>query len=93
VEDILNNYGIPVVQSMQTNSGEMPLSDVSSQSAAHIASGYLDLRTPGSWSACILLKEKNMAEIAITFTGSVDDCVTLLSNLEHHRQWIILCTQ
>jgi L-asparaginase len=39
VEDALNNQKLPVVQRMRTNSGEVPLSDVSGQTAMHIASG------------------------------------------------------
>jgi L-asparaginase len=39
VEDVPNNYKIPVVQSMRVNSGEVPLSDISSQTAMHVASG------------------------------------------------------
>jgi L-asparaginase len=73
VEDILNNYNIPVAQSMRTNSSEVPLSDVSSQTAMHIASGYLDPEKSRILLGLLLAQGKNMTEIAATFAGSADD--------------------
>lgn len=35
MEDVINNYGIPIVQSTRAMSGEVPTSDVSSDSALH----------------------------------------------------------
>ena len=35
IEDVINKYGIPIVQSTRAMSGEVPTSDVSSDSALH----------------------------------------------------------
>lgn len=35
IEDVINNYGIPIVQSTRAMSGEVPTSDVSTDSALH----------------------------------------------------------
>jgi L-asparaginase len=47
VETILNHDNMPVAQSMRNTSGELPLSDVSSQTAMHSTSGYLDPEKSG----------------------------------------------
>ena len=73
VEDVLNNYKIPVVQSMRTNSGEVPLTDVSSQTAVHINSGFLDPEKSRILLGLLLAQGRNMSEIVATFTGSADD--------------------
>jgi L-asparaginase len=59
VEDVLNNYNVPVVQSMRINSGEVPLRDVSSQTAIHIASGYLDPEKSRILLGLLLAEGKN----------------------------------
>ena len=35
MEDVINNYGVPIVQSTRAMSGEVPASDVSSDTALH----------------------------------------------------------
>ncbi|KIW15310.1 hypothetical protein PV08_05355 [Exophiala spinifera] len=40
LEDVINRFSIPIVQSYRTNAGEVPQSDVSSTTATHIGSGF-----------------------------------------------------
>ncbi|KAF3765289.1 hypothetical protein M406DRAFT_60076 [Cryphonectria parasitica EP155] len=73
IEDVLNRFEIPVVQSFRTASGEVPLSDISSTTASHIASGYLNPQKSRILLGLLLAHGKNLTEIADAFSGSVDD--------------------
>ncbi|KAE8451192.1 hypothetical protein EG329_004356 [Mollisiaceae sp. DMI_Dod_QoI] len=73
MEDVINNYGIPIVQSTRAMSGEVPISDVSSDTALHIASGYLNPMKSRILLGLLLAHNKNMTEIAAAFVGSTDD--------------------
>ena len=73
IEDVLNRLKIPVVQSFRTASGEVPLSDISSTTASHIASGYLNPQKSRILLGLLLAHGKNLTEIADVFAGSTDD--------------------
>lgn len=73
MEDVINNYGIPIVQSTRAMSGEVPISDVSSDTALHIASGYLNPMKSRILLGILLSHGKNMTQIAKAFVGSTDD--------------------
>lgn len=63
---------IPVVQSMRTVNGEVPLSDVSSDTATHIASGYLNPQKSRILLGLLLSQGKNITEIADVFALGTD---------------------
>ncbi|OQE28485.1 hypothetical protein PENSTE_c003G05625 [Penicillium steckii] len=67
MEDVINRLGIPIIQSMRTVNGEVPLSDVESNSATHIASGYLNPQKSRILLGLLLAKSSNITEIASTF--------------------------
>ncbi|KIM98508.1 hypothetical protein OIDMADRAFT_56865 [Oidiodendron maius Zn] len=73
IEDVINNYGIPIVQSTRAMSGEVPTSDISTDSALHIASGYLNPMKSRVLLGILLAHNKNMTQIAKAFAGSTDD--------------------
>ena len=73
MEDVINNYGIPIIQSTRAMSGEVPISDISSQTALHIASGYLNPMKSRILLGILLAQGKNMTQIADAFVGSTDD--------------------
>ncbi|KAG0647559.1 L-asparagine amidohydrolase 1 [Hyphodiscus hymeniophilus] len=73
MEDVINDYGIPIVQSTRAMSGEVPVSDVSSDSALHIASGYLNPMKSRILLGILLANGKNMTQISEAFAGSADD--------------------
>ena len=73
MEDVINNYGIPIVQSTRAMSGEVPVSDISSDTALHIASGYLNPMKSRILLGLLLAHGKNMTEIADAFVGSTAD--------------------
>ncbi|KAK4942889.1 hypothetical protein LTR10_017465 [Elasticomyces elasticus] len=73
IEDVLNRLEIPIVQSFRTASGEVPLSDVSSTTASHIPSGYLNPQKSRILLGLLLAQGKNLTEIAAAFSPSVDD--------------------
>jgi len=73
IEDVLNRLKIPIVQSFRSVNGEVPLTDVSSTTAAHIASGYLNPQKSRILLGLLLAGGKNMTEISATFSGSTDD--------------------
>jgi L-asparaginase len=73
MEDVINNYGIPIVQSTRAMSGEVPVSDITSDTALHIASGYLNPMKSRILLGLLLAHNKNITEIADAFFGSTDD--------------------
>ncbi|RDW89284.1 putative asparaginase [Coleophoma cylindrospora] len=73
MEDVINTYGIPIVQSTRAMSGEVPSSDVASDTALHIASGYLNPMKSRILLGLLLAEGKNITEIAATFAGSTND--------------------
>ncbi|GAQ46925.1 hypothetical protein AtubIFM55763_005776 [Aspergillus tubingensis] len=72
IEDVINRLEIPVVQSMRTVNGEVPLSDVSSDTATHIASGYLNPQKSRILLGLLLSQGKNITEIADVFALGTD---------------------
>ncbi|QSZ36746.1 hypothetical protein DSL72_006629 [Monilinia vaccinii-corymbosi] len=68
VEDVINRLNIPVVQSTRAPSGEVPLSDISSETAKHIASGYLNPPKSRVLLGILLALDKNIAEISDAFS-------------------------
>jgi L-asparaginase len=64
---------IPVVQSFRSVNGEVPYSDVSSETALHIAAGYLNPQKSKVLLGILLAQGKNLTEISAAFAGSVDD--------------------
>lgn len=72
LEDVVNRLSIPVVQSMRTVSGEVPLSDVSSDTATHIASGYLNPQKSRILLGLLLAESKNLTEIGSVFALSTN---------------------
>ncbi|PWY88892.1 L-asparaginase [Aspergillus sclerotioniger CBS 115572] len=72
IEDVLNRLEIPVVQSMRTVNGEVPLSDISSETATHIASGYLNPQKSRILLGLLLAEGKNITEIANVFALGTD---------------------
>ena len=54
-------------------SGEVPDSDISSDTALHIASGYLNPMKSRILLGLLLAHGKNMTEIADAFVGSTAD--------------------
>ena len=58
---------------MRTNSGEVPLTDVSSQAAMHINNGHLDTGKSRILLGLLLTQGKDRTEIAATSSGSADD--------------------
>lgn len=70
IEDVLNNHHVPVVQSTRAMSGEVPLSDVASTTAKHIASGYLNPYKSRILLGLLLSEGKNMTQIAEAFAGN-----------------------
>lgn len=73
IEDVLNRLQVPVVQSFRSVNGEVPLTDVSSTTASHIATGYLNPQKSRILLGLLLAHGKNLTEIATAFSGSVDD--------------------
>lgn len=73
IEDVLNRLQVPVVQSMRTNAGEVPLSDVSSDTATHIGSGFLDPQKSRILLGLLLAVGKNLTDIGAAFALSRDD--------------------
>jgi len=73
MEDVINNYGIPIVQSTRAMSGEVPISDVSSSTALHIASGYLNPMKSRILLGLLLAHGENMTQISDAFVGSTAD--------------------
>ncbi|EXJ88747.1 L-asparaginase [Capronia coronata CBS 617.96] len=73
IEDVLNRLKVPVVQSTRANSGEVPLSDIGSTTASHIASGFLDPQKSRILLGLLLAQGKNLTEISAVFHGSTDD--------------------
>ena len=69
---MLNRLEIPVVQSMRTVNGEVPLSDISSETATHIASGYLNPQKSRILLGLLLAEGKNITEIASVFARGTD---------------------
>ncbi|OJJ37876.1 hypothetical protein ASPWEDRAFT_59204 [Aspergillus wentii DTO 134E9] len=67
IEDVINRFDIPIVQSMRTVSGEVPLSDVSSDTATRIASGYLNPQKSRILLGLLLAKGRNVTQIADVF--------------------------
>ncbi|RAL07136.1 asparaginase ahrA [Aspergillus homomorphus CBS 101889] len=67
IEDVINRLEIPIVQSMRTVSGEVPLSDVRSDIATHIASGYLNPQKSRILLGLLLAEAKNLTEVAEVF--------------------------
>ncbi|PYH88939.1 L-asparaginase [Aspergillus ellipticus CBS 707.79] len=72
IEDAINRLEIPVVQSMRTVNGDVPLSDVSSDTATHIASGYLNPQKSRVLLGLLLAEGKNITEIAEVFALGTD---------------------
>lgn len=72
MEDVINNYQIPIVQSTCAMSGEVPSSGVFSDTALHIASGYPNPMKPHILLGILLAYRKNMTEIADAFLGSTN---------------------
>ncbi|PYH72091.1 asparaginase ahrA [Aspergillus vadensis CBS 113365] len=72
IEDVINRLEIPVVQSMRTVNGEVPLSDVSSDTATHIASGYLNPQKSRILLGLLLSQGKSITEIADVFALGTD---------------------
>ncbi|KAB8295326.1 hypothetical protein EYC80_007228 [Monilinia laxa] len=70
VEDVINRFNIPVVQSTRAPFGEVPLSDISSDTATHIASGYLNPQKSKVLLGILLALGKNITEISDAFSGS-----------------------
>ncbi|KAF7890015.1 uncharacterized protein EAF02_002430 [Botrytis sinoallii] len=70
MEDVINRLNIPIVQSTRAPNGEVPLSDVSSETALHIASGYLNPQKSKVLLGILLALEKNSTEISEAFAGS-----------------------
>lgn len=70
IEDVLNNYDIPVVQSTRAMSGEVPVTDISSTTATHIASGYLNPQKSRILLGLLLAQRKNITEISEAFAVS-----------------------
>ncbi|TGO21062.1 hypothetical protein BPAE_0245g00120 [Botrytis paeoniae] len=70
MEDVINRLNIPIVQSTRAPNGEVPLSDISSETALHIASGYLNPQKSKVLLGILLALEKNSTEISEAFAGS-----------------------
>ncbi|TGO55916.1 hypothetical protein BOTNAR_0234g00060 [Botryotinia narcissicola] len=70
MEDVINRLNIPIVQSTRAPNGEVPLSDISSETALHIASGYLNPQKSKVLLGILLALEKNSTEISDAFAGS-----------------------
>ncbi|TGO33976.1 hypothetical protein BHYA_0218g00090 [Botrytis hyacinthi] len=70
MEDVINRLNIPIVQSTRASNGEVPLSDISSETALHIASGYLNPQKSKVLLGILLALEKNSTEISEAFAGS-----------------------
>ncbi|TGO51951.1 hypothetical protein BCON_0151g00250 [Botryotinia convoluta] len=70
MEDVINRLKIPIVQSTRAPNGEVPYSDVSSETALHIASGYLNPQKSKVLLGILLALEKNSTEISEAFAGS-----------------------
>ncbi|PKY00418.1 L-asparaginase [Aspergillus campestris IBT 28561] len=67
IEDVVNNYSIPVVQSFRTGSGEVPYAEIASTSSTHIASGYLNPQKSRILLGLLLAEKKSLTEIAGAF--------------------------
>lgn len=70
IEDVINRLKIPVVQASRAQNGEVPYSDVSSETAMHIASGYLNPQKSKVLLSILLALDKNLTEISDAFAGS-----------------------
>ncbi|KAG4033898.1 hypothetical protein MFRU_004g03940 [Monilinia fructicola] len=70
LEDVIKRFNIPIVQSTRAPFGEVPLSDISSDTATHIASGYLNPPKSKVLLGILLAEGKNITEISDAFSGS-----------------------
>lgn len=70
MEDVISNHSIPIVQSTRAMSGEVPSTGVASDTALHIASGYLNPMKSRILLGLLLAHGKNMTEIAEAFAPS-----------------------
>ncbi|KAH9222652.1 L-asparaginase [Leptodontidium sp. 2 PMI_412] len=70
MEDVINTHNIPIVQSTRAMSGEVPTTGVASDTALHIASGYLNPMKSRILLGLLLAHGKNMNEIAEAFAPS-----------------------
>lgn len=57
---------------MRTVNGEVPLSDIESDTAAHIASGYLNPQKSRILLGLLLADAKNLTEIGSAFSLNTD---------------------
>ncbi len=72
IEDVINTHDIPIVQSTRAMSGEVPSSGVASESALHIASGYLNPMKSRILLGLLLAHGKNITEVADAFAPSTN---------------------
>nr|UAJ75037.1 L-asparaginase [synthetic construct] len=71
IEDVIKRLNIPIVQSSRAQNGEVPYSDISTETAMHIASGYLNPQKSKVLLSILLALDKNSTEISDAFSGSV----------------------
>ncbi|KAL6250045.1 hypothetical protein RBB50_002346 [Rhinocladiella similis] len=70
LEDVMNRFKIPIVQSYRTNAGEVPLSDVSSTTATHIGSGFYTPQKSRILLGLLLATDNSFADISSAFAQS-----------------------
>lgn len=70
MEDIINTQGIPIIQSTRAMSGEVPSSGIESETAIHIASGYLNPYKSRILLGVLLANRKNITEVKEVFSGA-----------------------
>ncbi|KAG4431242.1 hypothetical protein IFR05_013283 [Cadophora sp. M221] len=72
IEDVINNYHIPVIKSTRAMSGEVPSTGVASKKALQIASGYLNPMKSRILLGLLLAHGKNLTQIADAFAPSTN---------------------